>query len=259
MGECREETLSERSVKRGYLSAGWPGFGDGATLYRPFSLGRRWPGTSPVISDLASPMARQRDTGSPLPFADSVSIGPIDLYGGSDLTVFPTLYRKVCLLGDIAVGKTSLVRRFVDGVFDPSYRSSIGLKVSRRSIGIPGAFGMRELLFLLWDLAGDGGLESYLSHLHGTAGVVLVYDLTRPETLAALRDLSEVLFCASSDVKLVVAANKLDLVEDQQMDLSHVETMAASLNASCYLTSARTGVGVDALFLHLAKLLVDTA
>jgi len=198
----------------------------------------------------------QRDTRSGLQFGASVPMGLNVLYGRSELTVFPTCFRKVCLLGDIAVGKTSLARRFVNGVFDVAYQSSIGLKVSRKAIHFPGVCGMRELMLLLWDLAGDEGFESQVNHLHGAAGAVLVYDLTRPETLAALRDLSEALFRVSPEAKLVLAANKRDLVEEQHLNLHYVETVAASLGASYYLTSARTGAGVDALFLHLAQLLV---
>jgi GTPase SAR1 family protein len=64
---------------------------------------------------------------------------------------------KICLLGDFAVGKTSLVRQFVEGRFDEKYLSTIGVKVSRKIVSRPNL----ELHFLLWDLAGRERFTRY--------------------------------------------------------------------------------------------------
>ena len=93
------------------------------------------------------------------------------------------IQKKVCMLGDFAVGKTSLVRRYVEGSFDDKYLSSIGVKISRKPLEREG----HKLNLILWDL---GGSENFAhlqpSYLQGAAGVLIVLDLTRKETLESL-------------------------------------------------------------------------
>ena len=91
--------------------------------------------------------------------------------------------KKVCLLGDFAVGKTSLVRRFVLNIFEDRYLSTIGVKVSRKTVVTPGPGDLIELTLMLWDLAGSEEFDQVrASYLRGASGAVLVCDLTRPET-----------------------------------------------------------------------------
>ncbi|RLC60203.1 MAG: GTP-binding protein, partial [Chloroflexota bacterium] len=95
-----------------------------------------------------------------------------------------SIAKKVCLLGDLAVGKTSLVSRFVYNLFDDKYVSTIGVKVSRKTVIIPRAGDIVELTMMLWNLAGNEEFDRVrASYLRGAAGAVLVCDLTRPETL----------------------------------------------------------------------------
>lgn len=90
--------------------------------------------------------------------------------------------RKVCLLGDFAVGKTSLVRRFVDNRFDDKYLSSIGVKVSRKTLNRSD----HTLNLLIWDLVGGNEFSRReIGYLVGAAGALLVCDLTRLETVDA--------------------------------------------------------------------------
>ncbi|MCB0231539.1 MAG: GTP-binding protein, partial [Anaerolineae bacterium] len=65
-----------------------------------------------------------------------------------------TLSKKICMLGDFAVGKTSLVRRFVYDMFDDSYISTIGVKVSRKPLVVVSDDRAVDLTMMLWDLAG---------------------------------------------------------------------------------------------------------
>jgi len=165
--------------------------------------------------------------------------------------------KKICLLGDFAVGKTSLMRRFVYDLFSDKYISTIGVKVSRKTVAVPDAGGVVELTMMLWDLGGGDEFERVRpSYLRGAAGAVLVCDLTRPETLARLRDYAGELRAISPAASLVLAANKSDLADGRQLTPAQVESAAADLAAPYYLTSARTGEGVEGLFRHLARLLV---
>ena len=168
------------------------------------------------------------------------------------------LSKKVCLLGDFAVGKTSLVRRFVYDRFDDRYITTIGVKVSRKTVAVVRAYGVVELTMMLWDLAGSEEFDRVrASYLRGSAGAVLVCDLTRPETLDSLRAYQEDLFSVNPEAQLVLAANKRDLTEQQRLSTAQIEAFAAELNIPHHLTSAKTGDEVEQLFRQLGDLMVE--
>jgi small GTP-binding protein len=171
--------------------------------------------------------------------------------------------KKVCLLGDLAVGKTSLVRRFVYDLFDDKYISTIGVKVSRKVLAVQRGADIAELTMMLWDLAGSEEFDRVrASYLRGSAGAVLVCDLTRPETLDCLPQYTDELHAANPEAHLILAVNKRDLIEPsppedlRPLDLEKVEAVARRLASPYYLTSAKTGLEVEELFRHLGRLLV---
>jgi small GTP-binding protein len=165
--------------------------------------------------------------------------------------------RKVCLLGDFAVGKTSLVRRFVYNRFDDRYISTIGVKVSRKVVALPRESGAVELTMMLWDLAGSEEFDRLrFAYLRGAAGAVLVCDLTRAETLNSLERYVRDLHSVSPTARIVLAANKNDLLDKRQVAYEQVAGLALALDAPYYLTSARTGEEVETMFRDLGKVLV---
>ncbi len=167
------------------------------------------------------------------------------------------LSKKICLLGDFAVGKTSLVRRFVYDRFDDKYISTIGVKVSRKTVAVPRDDEIVELTMMLWDLAGSEEFSRVrASYLRGLSGAILVCDLTRSKTLEDLiiyvRDLQDI----NPTAKIIIAANKGDLLKRHQVTRAQVEEVANKLDAVFYVTSAKTGSEVEKLFRHLGRLLV---
>ena len=171
-----------------------------------------------------------------------------------------SLSKKVCLLGDFAVGKTSLVRRFVYDLFEDKYLSTIGVKVSRKVVAVPRGDATIELTIMLWDLADSKEFDSIrVSYLRGTAGAVAVCDLTRPSTIDGLYKYSRDLRAINPGAHLILAANKSDLTDQQAMTAAQIETAALEIKAPFYLTSARTGENVDEVFRHMARLLVTSA
>jgi small GTP-binding protein len=165
--------------------------------------------------------------------------------------------KKICLLGDFAVGKTSLVRRFVYNLFDDRYLSTIGVKVSRKSVMVPRTTDVVALALLIWDLAGgDEFQQARESYLRGAAGAVLVCDLTRAASLESLTRYAQDIRRVSPQALLIIAANKADLSNEHQLEAAQVEQVAAVLNAPYFLTSAKIGDEVDTLFRHLGRLLV---
>lgn len=163
-----------------------------------------------------------------------------------------TVQRKICLLGDFSVGKTSLVRQFVEGRFDDRYLSTIGVKISRRQISRPDYL----LKLLIWDLAGGDDYDDVTSgYLRGAAGILMVCDLTRPLTLHTLRKYHKQLGEINLDPVVVIAANKVDLITERAVDDSLLEELSQQINAPYLLSSAKTGEGVAAAFDQIAGLL----
>lgn len=165
--------------------------------------------------------------------------------------------KKVCLLGDFAVGKTSLVRRFVEGIFEDKYLSSIGVKIDRKTVLVSSGDNRAELTMMLWDLAGSERFNQIrANYLRGSAGAILVCDITRPETLDNLKIYVSDLRRVSPKVQLVLAINKSDLIQNRQLTMVQIETVAANLNTPFFFTSAKTGNTVEELFNHLGQLII---
>lgn len=160
--------------------------------------------------------------------------------------------KKVCLLGDFAVGKTSLVRRFVESRFDDKYLSTIGVKVSRKTLERETS----KLNLLIWDLVGGNEFSrAETGYLQGTAGALIVCDLTRADTLQALRRYTNQVRAIYPEVALVFLGNKVDLTKERAIDDEMLTAVSAELNAPLHLTSAKTGENVEAAFAHLADLI----
>src|SRR3990172_5890618 len=95
--------------------------------------------------------------------------------------------RKVLLLGDASVGKTSLIRRFVVDKFSDDYITTIGTKVTKRDLRLELGNRTVDLSLMIWDVLGQKGYKGIQeSAFRGARGVLLVYDLTRPETRETL-------------------------------------------------------------------------
>ena len=156
------------------------------------------------------------------------------------------------MLGSYAVGKTSLVRRFVEGIFDERYLTTVGVKIDRKRITIGG----RELHLVLWDLAGDDEIASTKpSHFRGSSGYIVVADGCRRTTLENGIAIEEKAASVSGPVPVVLAFNKVDLEADWEIGAAEAERVSGN-GWTPICTSAKTGHGVEALFAHLAEKLV---
>ncbi|HEY88791.1 MAG TPA: GTP-binding protein [Thermoflexia bacterium] len=165
--------------------------------------------------------------------------------------------KKISLLGDFAVGKTSLVRRFIYDFFEADYLSTLGVKVSRKVLLYPQAEMNTQLTLLLWDLSGSETFDRMrTNYLRGTVAALLVCDLTRSETLDSLRTYAADLLRINPQAQFVVAANKSDLVTEQQLAIPEIKAVADELHAIYYLTSAKTGDAVEKMFRRLGKQLI---
>lgn len=166
--------------------------------------------------------------------------------------------KKVVLLGDGGVGKTSLIARYVVNKFDDKYIATIGTKVSRKDIQVVKPNLIINLRMMIWDILGQKEYSKIRSaSLSGAQGLILVGDLSRPETIKSLQDfwLKEVQ-AQVGGIPTVVVGNKVDLAEKNSMTAAVMEAMGQRLGYPTLLTSAKTGANVEEIFNMLGDLLV---
>lgn len=163
------------------------------------------------------------------------------------------IQKKICMLGGFAVGKTSLVRRFVSNVFSDHYQTTIGVTVEKKRVVVDD----QEVALLLWDLYGEDEFQHLRdSYLRGSSGYILVMDGTRRATMETALALQQTAANMMGPVPFVSIINKADVRSEWEID----ERAIAQLQArgwTVFLGSAKLGQGVDELFLNLATQIVQ--
>jgi len=169
------------------------------------------------------------------------------------------IVKKVCMLGDPSVGKTSLVRRFVYDVFDDKYIETIGAKVTKKNIRVLHKASSHEfeLRLMIWDIAGHDILKFVKpSYYRDAEGGILVCDVTRRETLENISRWNEALTTITGKIPLILFANKVDLKDSMQVTEEDVKKKAEEIGAYYLFTSAKTGEGVEKGFRGLGLALI---
>ena len=164
------------------------------------------------------------------------------------------LQKKICMLGRFAVGKTSLVARFVHSMFSERYHTTIGVKIDKKLVELDG----RRVKLMLWDIYGEDDHQTIKPvYLRGTAGYVLVADGTRPATLAALESIHQRARAQLGPRPFVVALNKSDLQGDWGLREDDIESWRARPDcAGVFRCSAKTGAEVERMLHALAAALI---
>ncbi|NJK99958.1 MAG: GTP-binding protein [Spirulinaceae cyanobacterium RM2_2_10] len=167
------------------------------------------------------------------------------------------LARKICLVGDFSVGKTSLIRRFVDGQFSDEYLSTVGVKLSRKVAKLPQptAAGVTDVELLIWDIEGQTQFKAIApSYLQGSKGAIIVADVKRPETVKHLHDHLDLFFSVNKTGSIIIAFNKVDLLSAAQLTELQAEYSFRDRPQviATYTTSAKTGDNVNRIFQELA-------
>jgi small GTP-binding protein len=169
--------------------------------------------------------------------------------------------KKIILLGDGAVGKTSLVRKFVVDKFNDKYLHTVGFKITSKDIQITIERKTHYLKLQIWDILGQKGyIELHKSSLPGTAGVLLVADITRKDTLQSLESywIPKVRSMVGS-VPIIILANKCDLIENAEFDEEELKKFATKYDVPYYLTSAKNGENVKKGFHALGRRILKSS
>ena len=166
---------------------------------------------------------------------------------------------KVLLTGAAAVGKTSLVQRFIKNRFAVNYKLTVGVDILTKDV----EFKPGEVATLsIWDIGGQQRFEFIRSTFYkGAAGALLVFDLTREQTYIETRKwLTEIRQFSNENIPFVFIGNKLDLLEDVGEVIDREEARAfAEKEGSIYVeTSAKTGINVDEAFTELTRRIIES-
>lgn len=151
--------------------------------------------------------------------------------------------KKILLLGDFAVGKTSLIRRYIDNTFDDTYLTTIGVKISKKLLTLDTV----ECELIIWDIEGETSIKKIPnSYFKGASGAIFVCDVNRYETINGLNEHINTFLMLNKDAKHVIAYNKADLLTIQDKE-------KLQIGANVFLTSAKNNTNIDALFTTITK------
>lgn len=149
--------------------------------------------------------------------------------------------KKIVLVGHFGVGKTSIIRRFVDDIFTDDYKVTIGVHIFKKEIEVK----KTKLTFVIWDLEGKDDIEKVRkSHLIGTSGFMYVIDPSRDTTYVNIESEVGYLKLNYPNAQLLTIANKVDLI-DQEEFLNEIDFKID------YFTSAKTNENVESIFNQL--------
>ncbi|MHA1490770.1 MAG: Rab family GTPase [Promethearchaeota archaeon] len=166
---------------------------------------------------------------------------------------------KVLLTGAAAVGKTSLVQRFIKNRFAANYKLTVGVDILTKDVEYkPGEIATLSI----WDIGGQQRFEFIRSTFYkGAAGALLVFDLTRDQTYTEVRKwLTEIRQFTDEKIPFILIGNKVDLVEDVGVVIDREEARElAESEGSIYIeTSAKTGINVDESFTELTRRIISS-
>ncbi len=153
------------------------------------------------------------------------------------------IQKKVCMLGSSAVGKTSLVRHYVDGIFSDKYLTTLGVKIDKKQITVK----EQDFQFMLWDIEGIDAFSGFKPrYMRGAAALILVTDCTRPQSYI---DSLEILQQARkvTEAPAILVINKSDLRAEWNLEDQPLFNIENEFIATLY-TSAKTGESVEDVF-----------
>ena len=161
------------------------------------------------------------------------------------------LLYKILIIGDSAVGKSSLLLQFSDQTFSDNYVSTIGVDFKIRSVTVEN----EQIKLQIWDTAGQERFQSITAnYYHGSQAIALVYDVTDKTSFDNLRKwVSDVERLAQKGVCRLIIGNKIDLADKRVVSRAEGQAFADSIGAPFLETSAKTAQNVQEMFLSMAK------
>ena len=157
--------------------------------------------------------------------------------------------KKICMLGEFAVGKSALIQQYVHSIFTDRYLSTVGVKISKKVVSV----NDQDMVLVLWDLEGkDDYGDMKINYLRGSMGFFVVADGTRAETLAGAMTLRTLALDLVGPVPHALLVNKVDLLSSWEITDKQVLDIEKQ-GITVFRTSAKLGLAVDESFSFLAR------
>jgi small GTP-binding protein len=165
---------------------------------------------------------------------------------------------KLILTGDFRVGKTSLVRRFVQNLFQDNYISTIGVSISKKKINLAED---TRVDFVIWDIGGQiTQMTPYRKRFfEGASTAFIVFDRTRHQTFNNV-DVwyNEITKHIADKISIIIVGNKSDLADKIEVSEEEIKEKAKNYGFHYILTSAKTGENVNEAFNYIAYKLLES-
>jgi small GTP-binding protein len=165
---------------------------------------------------------------------------------------------KVIVIGDPAVGKTSLLSKFSTNKFEERYVATVGVNIVKEPISLETQNVTVNLMF--WDVAGQP--QFYMLHrpyFNGADGMILVFDVTRSSTFSNVNNwYTTAVKYGLSHIPRILIGNKIDIKDERKIILPMAEHLSEKLNAPYFETSALTGENVKFVFNKIAQLVYES-
>ncbi|MCF2949025.1 GTP-binding protein [Paraglaciecola aquimarina] len=162
------------------------------------------------------------------------------------------IQKKICILGASGVGKTSLIKQYVEGIFSEKYLTSIGVKIDKKIVDL----SSEKVQLMIWDIEGiDRYCGFQAKYLRGASAFIIVTDRTRSQSLI---EGNEIFNMAKevADIPGILALNKKDLPTTWHWSDSELADIKHPF-AKSFDTSAKSGEGVEEMFSYIAKILTE--
>ncbi|XP_056326483.1 ras-related protein Rab-23 [Danio aesculapii] len=156
---------------------------------------------------------------------------------------------KVVVVGNGAVGKSSMIQRYCKGIFTKDYKKTIGVDFLERQIIVNG----EDVRLMLWDTAGQEEFDAITkAYYRGAQACVLVFSTTDRESFEAISSWKEKVEMEVGDIPTVLVQNKIDLLDDTVIKNEEAEGLAKRLKLRFYRTSVKEDLNVNEVFKYLA-------
>ncbi len=168
---------------------------------------------------------------------------------------------RIVLLGEAAVGKSSLLRRYTENAFDEEYKQTIGTTFATKDVDVKDSEGeVRKVRLNIWDMGGQSTYrELRRQFMKGASAAIIVYDVTRPETFMAMNNWFESFKEVCPESPVLISANKVDLEAERMVPSEPGRMLRDWFQADYFETSAKTGNEVVNVFSRTAEVVLTKA